>query len=659
MPKAPGWTTEDATPDRVDVVDVVGILRRRIAWLIGAPLILVALTGGYALVASPAYTATAQVYVDPRDRRAPKDDPNPNAVPGDGLLLVESQLKIITSDEVLNRVIDAAGLERDPEFNGERPGVLGALKRVFGLGEPTDRRLAALRNLRLKTGAKRIDRSFVIDIMASADTRDRATTIANALAAAYLEEQPGADSKFNRQLSETIGGQLERLRSAVTSSEDAVAAYKAQNGLIGHGNRLVTEQQLDEANTQLTNAKSRLAEAQARMREVDSVRKVAALETLPEAVQSATITQLRGRAADISREESKLATTDGPRHPALLAAQAEKRDVEAAIARELSRIAQAVHNTAASEKRNVQTLQADFDALKVQAEANDKLLVPLRELERTAEANRATYEAFLGKAKTAKQQEGLDLSNIRLITEATPPESKSWPPSGMMLAAALFGGLALGVALALGRDYFGQAAAAKPLPEEGRQRQRQPVGDVSVACSGHIVVFVRLPSCPLDSTPLEVARDLATEGEDVLLIDADLKRRRLTTRLRLGARQGLSDLLQGAASVSGAAQWDKDLKVTVLPAGRGVAPRVDSNTRRALKQALDEARGYDRVIVEAGEIGDFPSHLGLYDSAAELILLVPDGSERRAEIVQAADALRRERPNTKVVSVRPYAAAAA
>src|SRR6185312_2837332 len=108
--------------------------------------------------AKPTYTSTAEVYVDPRDRPTPKEDlSEKSSVPGDGLLLVESQLKIITSGKVLSRVVDQMNLAEDPEFNG-RGGLIASIKAIIGLGDGDNPHLAALRRLRLVTSTKRNER---------------------------------------------------------------------------------------------------------------------------------------------------------------------------------------------------------------------------------------------------------------------------------------------------------------------------------------------------------------------------------------------------------------------------------------------------------------------------------------------------------------------
>lgn len=410
----------------VDLKDVIGILLRRKHWIFAICGAFCVVAATYLMIARPAYTAVAQVYVDPRDRPTPQEgSAAQNSVPGDGLLLVESQLKIITSNEVLTRVVDETGLANDPEFNGK--GGLGSkIRSLFGMGSSDPPELTALRNLRLKTAVKRNDRSFVIDIMVSADTAARATRLTEAVANAYLEEQAKANSTFNRRISEAITSQLARMRDAVSQSERAVAAYKAANNLVGTRNRLVTDQELDEANTQLTNAKAKLSEAQARVKLIDAiVSGGAGLEALPEVVQSGTITQLRARAADIVRDEAQLAQINGPNHPALQAVRAQLRDVQTAIKDEVKRIAEAVRYVATSERTNVQELQARFDSLKALSQTNDKIIVPLRELERKADSDRAVYEMFLAKAKTAHEQQVVDTTNIRLISPASPPQARA------------------------------------------------------------------------------------------------------------------------------------------------------------------------------------------------------------------------------------------
>ncbi|MCA6120530.1 chain-length determining protein [Bradyrhizobium sp. WSM 1704] len=660
--------------DSVDFKDVTGILFRRKHWILGVAAAFCAIATMYVAIARPTYTATAEVYVDPRDRPTPKEEPSvQNSVPGDGLLLVESQLKIITSSEVLSRVVDEMKLASDPDFNG-RSGVTATIMGLLGLSQNKPAELVALRNLRLNTAVKRNDRSFVIDIMVSARTPEQAAKLANAVANAFLEGQASANSNFNRRISDAITSQLDRMRAAVNQSEQAVAAYKAANNLVGARNRLVTEQELDEANTQLTNAKTRLNEILARVKVIESIEAGGAqLDSLPEAVQSATIAQLRARAADVSREEAQLALINGPNHPALRAARAQLQDVQVAIKNEVKLIAAAVRNAAAGERTNVQTLQARFDSLKKLSENNEKVMVPLRELERKADSDRALYETFLAKAKTAGVQEVIDTTNIRLISQASPPDRKSWPPTTIILAAALFGGLSLGIVLALARESLENGGRGAPKPNTRRVSVSPPVQPEAVppvraerpvrlrdfsaellsAPTGHSVLLVRASSddASLDLTALELARSLEEAGQKVLVIDADLARFPVTSRLRFGQRPGLRDVLAGKSTIGDAACALGRTNIRIVPVGLTKLASADHQMRYLLSTALKEAREFERVIIDGGELGGTPSEFGLYAMADEVIFLESARGAKTDDARVLAELLKHNRIKARSVVV--------
>ena len=63
------------------------------------------------------YTATTQILIDPTDLRAVATDLSPANQANDAAVLqVESQVRVLTSDSVLRRVVKAEMLDHDPEF---------------------------------------------------------------------------------------------------------------------------------------------------------------------------------------------------------------------------------------------------------------------------------------------------------------------------------------------------------------------------------------------------------------------------------------------------------------------------------------------------------------------------------------------------------------
>lgn len=658
----------------VSLRDLGNTLVRQKSWIIGTTVVCLALATGYLATAKPTYTSTAEVYVDPRDRPTPKEDPSEKSnVPGDGLLLVESQLKIITSGKVLSRVVDQMKLAEDPEFNG-RDSFIANIKAALGFGGDDSPQLAALRHLRLATSTKRNERSYVIDVSVSAREPQRAADLANAVANAYLEEQASANANFNRRLSEAIKSQLERMRSAVSRSEQAVATYKAAHNLVGSRDKLVTDQELTEANTQLSNARAKLNEAEARVKLVESIESGGTpLESLPEAIQSSAIVQLRASAVDASRTEVQLARVLGPNHPALQQAQAQVRDVQAAIKNEVKRIAQAVRNVATSERLNVQSLQERFSALKTLTQTNEKAMVQLRELELKANSDRTVYETYLAKAKAATEEQGINNTNIRLISRAIIPDQKSWPRTIPIMGGALFGGLFLGIMLAFLRGTLGSFAGTPPKPSVGAEGAEKPpsptveipairrreqlsrlTAEFLAAPKDHSILLVRAQNDEaLKLVALELARAVDEFGQRAVVIDADLKDNPVSSLLQFNQYVGVRDILAGRASIREAAHAVGQTGIEIVPVGVTPLASFDAQMRHALLVALRQARGLGRIIIDGGELAAMHSELGLYGMADEVIFLEPSDDDRPSDVSLLIDLLRHRQIKAKAVSIDP------
>src|SRR5690606_20229536 len=97
----------------------------------------------------------------------------------------------------------------------------------------------------------------------------------------------------------------------------------------------------------------------------------------------------------------------GSRHPQVINVRAQRADIERQINLEINRIVANIRNDYDVALTREQSLQASLEELQGGIEQNKAASVRLRELEREANANRALYEAFLGRFKEVSQQETL------------------------------------------------------------------------------------------------------------------------------------------------------------------------------------------------------------------------------------------------------------
>ncbi len=442
------------------------------------------------LAVTPAqYTASTQILIDPSDLKVVDNgltsQPQTNDI---ALLQVESQVRVLGSNSVLAPVVASEHLDTDPEFGGGPPSLLRTIATdLFGLVglSPSARpapSLIALDQLRRRLKISRADRTYVVDVAVTTRSRETSVRIANAIADSYIATQVTARADAARRATEQLTARLNELRTKVRQAEERVEAYKAKNNITVSTGQLVNEQQVTDLNNQLAIARARTSEAKARYDLATRLQKSGDPSTSNEALQSPTITALRSQYAEMQRRLNEQSSTLGPRHPAVIEAQAQAEGMRRVIADEISRIQRAAANDYARAKDNETSLNTTLDQLKKTSITTSEAMVPLRELEREVAASRQIYEAFLARSRETGEQETLDTKNIRVITKAEAPLRRSSPPNDiLMLAAAIIAGAGLGMMIALAIEVTkgmqpaaSPAVAARETPPAAAPREAPP-----------------------------------------------------------------------------------------------------------------------------------------------------------------------------------------
>ncbi|WP_011582191.1 MULTISPECIES: GumC family protein [Chelativorans] len=409
----------------------------------------VGLALGYAITATPRYTVYTDIVVDPSNLQVVDDDVFANTPQRDTQLLeVESKLRVLTSRNVLERVIDELNLTEDPEF--VKPGWFDPIKELIsGPPEEEDLKLSVLRALSERVEARREERSYVVVLSVWTDDALKSVEISNAIVDAFETELFESASRSAGRVASSISQRLDELRASVTEAEARAEEFKRENDLQSSGDDLVSARRSGELDTQVLAAQQRQIQLDTRYRELQRALDERSSATLP-GFQSETLTTLRAQYNDLQQQLQALSLTYLDRHPRLQAIRTEIASVERAIAAEAQRIL----NAAKSEADQANMVLTELRQ-KAQEEENtvfqdNSALVTLRELERDARAKAALYETFLSRSQQITERQQIDTSNIRVISRAVPPTSRSWPPRTMiLLAAGALAGLFIGLGLAL------------------------------------------------------------------------------------------------------------------------------------------------------------------------------------------------------------------
>jgi polysaccharide biosynthesis transport protein len=250
-----------------EMIETVQRLALRQWWIITLGLLAaVAAAWTFLSIVPIYYEATATILLDPRRVQLFQQ---PTVIGDDGIGYdVDSQIELLHSSSIAQKVISALNLADDPEFRDQIR--FGASK--GDEGTLNEREILARFDKRLTV--KRVGGTFALDISFEAEDPKKASTIANAVVDAYLRDQADEKKGVLRQTGDWLGDRLLELREQTTAAEEAVNSFRIKNGLLDAGDgRSITEQRILELNSLLVDARGRTAEARAQFAHSDDALK--------------------------------------------------------------------------------------------------------------------------------------------------------------------------------------------------------------------------------------------------------------------------------------------------------------------------------------------------------------------------------------------------
>jgi capsular exopolysaccharide synthesis family protein len=653
LPAHPGPAFRPIEPERMHLRQLFGILlqRAKLALGVGAAVFLVVLAA-FALK-TPTYSASGAVVIDPKGvNLARAEQPQSYGAPADASA-VDTQVEILKSEALAERVVRRLKLYNDPEFNASQSARLFGLIPAKGpIANPDPKLVARVASgLMSHVWVHRAGLTYVVYVSVSSASPQKAAMITNIYMDEYLKKQLDDKIALVSKANGELGQSLEKMRQDAEVAVARVQEYKNAHGLMSAEGATMAEQEVTTLNTQIAAAKAEHAEKAARLAAAQSqLRLGSGGADVGAALGSETIKELRKREAELSVKLAQLKTDFTDDYPEVKRTQAQLKDIRAEIQTEINRIMSSLKADATAAAGREASLLGSRGQAAGGIQANNQALIGLVGLQQRADAAKGIYEAYLNRAKQVAAEGSLQQADASVSSLAAVPTAPSSPNMKLGAALALLAGLIsagaaiimaefwdkhlrsrLDVERELGVPFAGvlpDFRSVKPKNLRGPEAQPQeylvshPFSGFSEAfrnlraflmVSAHgddaklLAVTSAVPREGKSLTSFCLARTLALGGARVVLVDCDLRQRGVTKIL--GPREvGLVEVVQDKVPLAEALVHDAKSNCWVLPAaGKSIPYDLFSNpeTDDVLRELCNQ---FDYVILDA------PPILGVADA---------------------------------------------
>lgn len=660
-----------------DLAEVWRMLRKWKKISIGCVIVAMAIAIAACLLLPRKYQASARIDID-LSSMSPMEEVGSGLASynGDPETRLASQVAILTTDAIAWDVIRTLHLDENVAFAG---------KDVSQPGENLDqasvlRRLVLLRKFQQDLKVDLIPKTEVVEIKFEVADPDLAAKVANAIANRYIEGTFSQKYAASIQAAQWLETQVSSLKSNAEKAQEVYADFQKQKGIIltdntegsdstpGHSGGNIVLSKLAELNRALAAAESDriLKESRFRMAATHDPGLISGISN------DQTLGLLRKEESDLRADYARESANYGPNFPRVVALSQQIDNVHETVHREVDRLAATAQADYETADRDEKLLRSALEEQKREALEKNQDEITFEVLKRDAQTSRDLYESVVKKLNMAGVMAGLRGSNLTLVDPAITP-ALSQPKIPLLLSIGLFAGIFCGIALSFAAESLDrtirtpedvetlggvQALGIIPAmiaPKSNPVVLARPNSPAAEAfrCLRSAILFSRIDTPPkvimfTSSLPkegkstcsLNTSIVLAQNKHRVLLVDSDMRRPSVHSKLNVANTQGLAEVLKGADPLNVIITLPNVPGLDVLTAGVNRDNPAELLNSARMHDALEIWRNkYDFIII------DTPPVLGMADSGIlssmsdAVILVVRSSQTHRVSVRRSRDLL--------------------
>jgi succinoglycan biosynthesis transport protein ExoP len=386
----------------------------------------------------------------------------------------------------------------------------------------------------------------------------------------------------------------------------------------------------------------------------------------------ALIQNLRLQEATLQAQIDQDASQFGAAYPKLIQERASLKGVQQSLQEEIKRTAERSENDFKVASKAEQGARAAYDNDRVEAEKLNDKSIEYAILSKEADQSQELYQDLLKRLKEAGILEGLHSSNVTVVDQASAPARPSRPQVPLYLALGAGLGVFLGCCVALlveavdNKIQGAEEVEALQIPLLGISPQieanktsshalmldsrhadsafgesvRRLRSGLLISRSGTppqvLLVSSASPGEGKSTLSLSLAISLSQYEKKVLLVEADMRRPVLCSRLGLQRTDGLSVLLSDREAATAILPAANNPNLYLLPAGPTPPYPAELLGSPRMHTLMDEWRSeFDFIVVDSPPVLPVTDAQLLEEMADATVLLARVGFTTRAALERA------------------------
>ena len=562
-----------------------------------------------------------------------------------------TQFRIMRSKTVGEKAIERLKLADQPPFKGAAdPGAV----------------------MMSHVGVEPLPESRLVSIVVTHTDPKEAALWANTIAEVYVEQSLSTRLEAARSAYEWLQERMTATQASMRETrEKLIKNYQSQDLYVPEGSVSAVTTAITKLNEDYIKAQSRRIELDAQLKYAEELRqKGRPLDTLPQVSGDTTMLSLSTELAQLDLKLSQLKEQFKEGHPDVQKVQGQIDRARKAKQARASQIVDGMRDEYSQMQRREADLKAAIEEQKGTAASQSRKMSELDALKKESQSASSLYDVLLQKLNETDIAKSIKSQTAFVVEKADAPTAPFYPQRQRIAGMGLILGLFAGVGLVFGRDLMSHTIkdpdeverylhmdllASVPKYDEtsvqfvteAYQNLRTSLVFARKEDTGQVVLVTGCaPQEGKTTTLLNIAKLLASGGEKTIVLDFDLRRAQVHTRLGLSREPGITDFFSKHEDLDTLIRPTRVPNLFALTSGPLPPNPPAILTRRNFAAFLDHLRRhFEWILIDSPPLASVTDALLLARHADIAVVVVQHDKIDKRVIKRNVTALRRVTPN--------------